>query len=163
MNTSKNVSILGNTLGTKLKVKATSTIMGVEVVKTKLGWHRIEWDGVVGQGVELEVLEAQIEAEVVAKESARSLCSDIWNLKSHRADPHAPDSAWSKHQSRWFASDWAGHGINDWEKIHLPAGEGGILVAVALRRDGSVKEFLSLDEWANVHYFKLPEGFQFLN
>ena len=52
MNASKNVSILGNHLGTKLKVKATSTIMGVEVVKTKVGWHRIEWDGVVSEGVE---------------------------------------------------------------------------------------------------------------
>jgi hypothetical protein len=157
----KNVAVAVR--GTKLKIKAEAEIMGVKVVKTKVGWHRVLWDGVVEAGMEVSELEAQLEAEAIQKESARSLCSSTWNLQSRRADPHAPDSAWSRHQCRWFASDWAGHGVNDFEKIHLPAGEGGILVAVALRRDGSVKEFLSLDEWANVHYFKLPEGFQFLN
>jgi hypothetical protein len=157
----KNVAV--GVLGTKLKVKATSLLFGEEVVKTKVGWHRLKWDGVVEAPSSLEALEAQIEAEVIAKESARSLSSNIWNLKSFRADPHAPDSAWSRDQCRWFASDWKGHGLTDFEKIHLPGGEGGILVAVALRRDGSVKELLSLDEWANTHYFKLPEGFQFLN
>lgn len=163
MNASKNVSILGNHLGTKLKVKATASLFGEEVVKTKVGWHRVEWDGVVGEALEFEALEAQIEAEMIAKESARSLCSSSWNIKAFRADPQAPDSAWSKLQSRRFASDWKGHGINDFEKIYLPGGDGGVLVAVKLRRDGSVAELLSLEEWANVHYFTLPEGFQFLN
>lgn len=154
------------TSGTKFKAKAFEKVFGEEVVKTKVGWHRkgvVRWS----EPKTIEAIRAEIEAEIVEQRRAANLCSSVWNERGWRADPNAEYSALSKVRARYEAAQWPNHGPDDREPIRFGSGRGGMLVAVKLRRDGSVEDFLTLEEWANTHFFSFQVamymGFEFLN